>query len=135
MSLFYITSRSPPYTRHNVLHWLPFRHWIIFRLAALVWRCLLGIARAYLQDLCSHTLGARGHSSLRSTERGILCPFCPYFNSSGSSILRGRPLCLEWASISPLALRLLPRVHYYTFYSNLKTAPFSHAIAGSASKK
>src|SRR6218665_905554 len=51
---------------------------------------------------------------------GTLCPFCLYFNSSGSCILNGRPLCLEWASIgtaiappgftlmhSTLALKLL----------------------------
>src|SRR6218665_4042500 len=53
----------------DVLHWLPFHHRIIFCLAALVWRCLLGLALAYLQDLCYPTLGTRGHSSLHSMER------------------------------------------------------------------
>src|SRR6218665_1559976 len=30
---------------------------------------------------------------------------------------RRQALCLEWTSIGPLALRLLPRVHSDTFYS------------------
>jgi len=34
----------------------------------------------------------------------------------------------------PLALRLLPRVHSDGFYSSLKTATFSRARIGSASK-
>src|SRR6218665_182341 len=32
----------------DVLHWLPFQQRIIFRIAALVWRCLLDLALAYL---------------------------------------------------------------------------------------
>ena len=39
---------------------------------ALVWRSLLGLAPAYLRDLCCPTLGAPGRRSLRSTERGVL---------------------------------------------------------------
>ena len=34
--------------------------------------------------------------------KGVL--FCPYFNSSGSCILSGRPLCFEWASIGTALL-------------------------------
>src|SRR6218665_1969868 len=103
-----------------------FKHRIIFRIAALVWRCLLGLAPAYLQDLCYPTLGTIGYSSLRSMERGILfCPFGPwaYFNSC---ILSGWPL---WNGLS-LELLLLPRVHSDTFYSSLKTDLFSHARVG-----
>src|SRR6218665_1823545 len=44
---------------------------------------------------------------------GTLCPFCPYFNSSGSCILSGRPSV--WNGLL-LALRLLPRVHSDTSY-------------------
>ena len=38
-------------------HWLPLQQWIIFRIGALVWRCLLGLPRApvYLRDLCCST--------------------------------------------------------------------------------
>ena len=50
---------------------------------------------------------------------GILCPFCPYFNSPDSCILGGWPPV--WNGL-PLALRLLSRVHSDTSYSSLKTA-------------
>jgi len=53
----------------DVLHWLPFQQGIIFRIATLVWRCLLGLAPTYLQDLCCPILGTRGSCSLRSMER------------------------------------------------------------------
>jgi len=56
----------------DVRHWLHFHHWLTFCLAAVVWRCQLGLAPAYLQDLCYPTLGTRGRSALRSMERGVL---------------------------------------------------------------
>src|SRR6218665_999169 len=50
----------------NVLHWLPVRQRIQYRVASLVWRCQLGLAPAYLMDLyisqcrhCRPLLGAR----------------------------------------------------------------------------
>src|SRR6218665_1432828 len=55
----------------DVFHWLTFQH----RIAALVWRCLLGLAPAYIRDLCYLTPGTRGRSSLLSMERGTLFPF------------------------------------------------------------
>src|SRR6218665_1582043 len=65
----------------NVLHWLPVRQRIQYRVASLVWRCQLGLAPAYLMDLCrpvSSLLGARSSRSLRSAERGVLVvPFAP----------------------------------------------------------
>src|SRR6218665_173649 len=67
--------RGIPRTRHlsgymlDVLHLLPFQQPVIFRIAALVWRCLLALAITYLRDLCCPTLG-RGLSSLRSMEHG-----------------------------------------------------------------
>src|SRR6218665_213208 len=57
------------------------------------------LLQAYLRDLFYLTLGTRGCSSFRSTERGTLCLFCPYFNSPDSCIHGGWPLYLEWASI------------------------------------
>src|SRR6218665_3663951 len=58
---------------------------------------------------------------------GTLCPFCPYFNSSGSCSLGGRSLCLEWASVYKFRLHCdcIPwQVHSDAFYSNLKTTLF-----------
>src|SRR6218665_815970 len=34
----------------DILHWLPARQRIEYRMAALVWRCLLGLAPAYLVE-------------------------------------------------------------------------------------
>src|SRR6218665_3515837 len=56
----------------NVLHWLPLQQRISYRIISLVWRFLLGIAPAYLPDLCCTTMGIPGRQSLRSTERAFL---------------------------------------------------------------
>src|SRR6218665_178993 len=50
----------------DVLHCLPLQQRIMFRIGAIVWRCILGLAPAYLRDLCHPTPGTRGSSSLRS---------------------------------------------------------------------
>src|SRR6218665_1679562 len=39
----------------DILHWLPARQRIEYRMAVLVWRCLLGLAPAYLVEFCSST--------------------------------------------------------------------------------
>src|SRR6218665_2564881 len=44
--------------------------WIIFRIGALVWRCLLGFAPAYLRDLCCPTPGTRGRNHSAQWNRG-----------------------------------------------------------------
>src|SRR5688572_2366256 len=46
----------------DILHWLPLRQRIAYRVAALVWRCLLGLAPVYLIEHCSPTLSARAPS-------------------------------------------------------------------------
>src|ERR1700733_5416473 len=57
---------------HTVLHWLPSEQRITYRLAALIWRCLLGLAPVYLQELCGTILSAGGSRSLRSFEQGLI---------------------------------------------------------------
>lgn len=54
----------------EVFHWLPICQQIIFRIAALVWQCLLRLATTCLHTLCSPTPGTRGCSILNSVERG-----------------------------------------------------------------
>src|SRR6218665_3059201 len=56
----------------DVLHWLPIRQRIQYRVVSLVWRCQLGLAPAYLRVLCRPVSGAQGSRSLRSAERGVL---------------------------------------------------------------
>src|SRR6218665_3699490 len=56
----------------DVLHWLPFRQRIQYRVVSLVWRCQLGLALAYLIDLCRPVSGAQGRRPLRSADREVL---------------------------------------------------------------
>src|SRR6218665_3496186 len=99
----------------------------------LVRRCLLGLAPAYLRDLCYPTLGTRGCSSLRSMEWGVL-----FVLFARTSTRQTRAFSVASPSVwngLPLALQLLPWVHSDTFYSSLKTALFSYARVGSASEQ
>src|SRR6218665_4195385 len=56
----------------DVLHWLPLQQRISYRIISLIWRSLLGLAPAYLRDLCHTTMGIPGRRSLRSTAQGLL---------------------------------------------------------------
>src|SRR6218665_2411538 len=85
----------------DVLHWLPLQQRIIFRIGAMVWRCILGLAPAYLRDLC-HPMHP-GHQRLQFTPiigTGVtLCSFCSYIHNPGPCILGGWSLCVDWASV------------------------------------
>src|SRR3984885_4286255 len=82
-------------------------------------RCLLGLAPIYLQELCRTVLSDGGTRSLRSSEQGLLqVPFARTstrqnhaFSVLGPSIWNGLPL----------ELRLLPRSIPFVFLSSLKT--------------
>src|SRR6218665_2884229 len=105
----------------SLLHWLPFQQRVIFLIAALVWRCLLGLAPAFLRDLSCPNPGTRSRSSLHFTEPGVLfAPFAPCFHKADPCILGGWPICMEWAS---MALLLLPRVYSDTFYTYILFQP------------
>src|SRR6218665_2074663 len=70
----------------DVLHWLPLRQRIEFRVSVLVWYSLIGQAPAYLIDLCRPSLSARSTRHLRSAEQGLLhVPF------ARTSIMQSRP--------------------------------------------
>src|SRR6218665_4199513 len=60
----------------DILRWLAARQRIEYRptcrMLALVWRCLLGLAPAYLVEFCSPTKSARSSRSLRSADQGLL---------------------------------------------------------------
>src|SRR6218665_526148 len=115
-----------------ILRWLPLQQRIIFRICAMVWRCILGLAPAYLRDLCCPTLGTRGHSSLRSSEQGLL--FVPFAHTSTTQACAFSVVGpYVWNGL-PLSQRLLPRILSDTFYSSLKTLLFSRARVGSASE-
>ena len=109
----------------TVLHWLPPQQRITYRLAALIWRCLLGLAPVYLRELCCTTLSAGGSRSLRSSEQGLLqVPF------ARTSIRQNRAFSVlgpsTWNGL-PLELRLLPRSIPSVF---LVLKPLSFAALG-----
>src|SRR6218665_293814 len=54
----------------DTLRWLPVLQRIHYRLSSIVWRCVLGIAPAYLLDLFILTSSCTGRKSLRSASRG-----------------------------------------------------------------
>ena len=54
------------------LHWLPIKKRIDFKLALLVWHCMVGAAPEYLMELCRPVSSAAGRQSLRSASRGDL---------------------------------------------------------------
>src|SRR6218665_3647678 len=99
----------------DVLHWLPLQQRIIFRIGSMVWRCILGLAPAYLRDLCCPTPCTRGRSnSLRSLEQELL--FVPFARTSTT---QARAFSVVGPSVwngLPLAQRLLPRILSDTFY-------------------
>ena len=70
--------------------------YISYRIASLVWSCLLGLASVYLRELCCPLLSAMSSRSLRSSQQGLLrVPF-----ARTSNTFRGGSLDLERASYS-----------------------------------
>ena len=111
----------------DVLHWLPLQQWIIFCIGAMVWRCILGLAPAYLRDLCHPTPGTRGCSSLRSSEQGLL--FVPFARTSTT---QARPFSVVGPSVwngLPLSHWLLPG--FFLTPSTLASKLFFLAVQGS----
>ena len=54
------------------LHWLPYPQRISYKICLLMFKCLKGLAPAYLSDLCVGTAAVVGRSGLRSAARGDL---------------------------------------------------------------
>src|SRR6218665_3967559 len=74
---------------HDVLRCLPAENRISYRIASLVWRCLLGLAPVYLHELCCPLLSAMSSRSLRSSQQGLL--LVPFACTSA----KGRPSTLR----------------------------------------
>ena len=57
---------------HDVLHWLPISQRIFYRIAALVWRGLIGCGPSYLTDLWRSVLDLASRQVLHSSAHGEL---------------------------------------------------------------
>src|SRR6218665_986001 len=115
----------------NTLHWLPVRQLILYRISTFAWRCILGVAPAYLSEFIVVSLSCPGRRLLRSASCGDYLIPRSYtatkqkraFSAAGPSVRNGLPL----------KLRSLPCDFSSSFYRLLKTFLFAWAWAGSAS--
>src|SRR6218665_1887040 len=116
----------------DVLHWLPVKQRIIYRISSIVWHCVLGNMPSYLLVLFTLTSTCSGRRSLRSASKGdFVVPRARAatrqkraFSIVGPSIWNGLPSYL----------RSLPRDLSSSFYKLLKTLLFGRAWAGRASE-
>src|SRR6218665_3854594 len=101
-------------------------------MVALVWRCLQGLAPAYLIEFCGPTQSARSSRSLSSADQGLLRgPFTRTSTRQKHTIAVVGPSI--WNGIS-LSIRTLPRTLSWTFLSQLKAVLFGRVGVGSASE-
>jgi len=116
----------------EVLHWFPVRQRIEYRVISLVWRCQLGLAPAYLIDLCRPVSGARRSRPLRSAERGVLVVLV-----ARTAAMQNRKFSVAgprvWNDLHQ-ELRLFPRLCTDTFLGHLKTYFFVRTGVGSPSE-
>ena len=116
----------------EVLHWLPVCQRIEYRVAALVLRCLHGLAPTYLRELCCLISVVPGRRILRSAEKGVLMvPFARTATMQNRAFSVAGPMI--WNGL-PLELRLHPGSLPETFLTKLKTVLFGRVGVGSASE-
>src|SRR6218665_2017632 len=113
----------------DTLHWLPIAQRISYRIAVLVWRCLLGSGR---RERCRPVSGLPGRRALRSYATGQLLVSCAKtatrqrraFSIVGPSTWNGLPL----------EIRILPKNNESAFCRLLKTDLYRRGWAGGASE-
>src|SRR6218665_1912399 len=109
----------------DILRWLPARQRIEYRMAVLVWRCLLGLAPAYLVEVCGPTQSAWSSRPSQFSRPRSSCTICTHLQCAfavvGPSI---------WNDL-PLSIRSLPRTLSQTFLSQLKAVLFGRVVVGS----
>src|SRR6218665_1625892 len=105
---------------------------IFYRIAVLVWRCLLGIAVVYLQELCRPVSTLVGHRAPRSCSGGrLLLP-----RVSTSTIQRCAFSVVTpsiWNSL-PLQIQLLQKSYTPLLYKLLKAGLFHRGWTESTSE-
>jgi len=97
----------------DVLHWIPYPQRTVYRVAALVRRCMEGLAPSYLREHCCPTVTYYWASYL-------IALFC-----AGGVTSQQFTDCYPtaWNGL-PVALRLTPVAHSALFLSGLKTTLF-----------
>src|SRR6218665_3205564 len=102
----------------DTLHWLPIAQRISYRIAVLVWRCLLGSAPSYLCELCRPVYGLLGRRALRSSATGqLLVPRAKTATRQRSAFsIVGPSTC----NGLPLEIRILPKNNESVFAGCLR---------------
>ena len=114
----------------DVLHWLPYPQRIVYRISALVRRCMEGLAPSYLQELCCSTVTIQRRISLCSSAQAeLLVPRTRTVIRQRRAFSVAGPTA--WNGL-PVALRLTPLAHSALFLYSLKTTLFDRGWAGSA---
>src|SRR6218665_870975 len=102
----------------DTLHWLPIARRISYRIAVLVWRCLLGSAPGYLCELWRPVSGLPGRRALRSSVIGkLLVPRAKTATRQRRAFSIVGPS--TWNGL-PLEIRILPKIMKVRFAGCLR---------------
>jgi len=78
----------------DVLHWLPIRQRVGFKLSVLMFNCLRNLVPSYLMNMCQPVISNLHRCRLRSAVRG---DWRPHRSTDEDSPLRSTQLCGRWA--------------------------------------
>ena len=116
----------------DTLHWLPIAQRISYRIAVLVWRCLLGSAPGYLCELCRPVSSLPRCRALRSSVTGqLLVPRAKTATRQRRAFSIVGPS--TWNGL-PLEICLLPKNNESVFCRLLKTDLYRRGWARGASE-
>src|SRR6218665_245308 len=105
-----------------ILHWLPYPQRIVYRITALVRRCIEGLAPPYLWEHCFPTVAIKCRISLRSSaQMELIVPRTRTVIRQRCAFSMAGPMA--WNGLR-VALRLTPVGHSALFLSGLKTTLF-----------
>ena len=63
-------------TLRDMLHWLPVRQWILYKVAATAFDCIRGTGPAYFKHVCTLDADVTGRAHLRSAEQSDMLVPC-----------------------------------------------------------
>jgi len=105
------------------LHWLPVSQQVVFKTALMIWKCVHGVAPAYLSDLCIPATAISGRQHLQSAANGTLLVPCTLTATEQRSFAVNRPA--TWNRLPPPLQS--PDLSESAFKWALKTHLFSTA--------
>jgi len=88
------------------LHWLPVSQRVVFKTALVVWKCVHGVAPAYLSDLCVPATAISGRQHLRSAATGTLLVPLPDCNWTTKFHSHMEPSATSTTVTGPIGERL-----------------------------